>query len=64
MSFHNVDSITEVSFVGEEGIDTGGPNREFWRLFMNDVKKRYFIGSEGKQTLARNIPALEVLNYM
>ena len=46
--------------MGEEGIDTGGPSREFWRLFMHSVDKTYFVGNEGKQTLARNVPALEV----
>ena len=46
--------------MGEEGIDTGGPSREFWRLFMHSIEKTYFIGSEGKRTLARNVPALEV----
>ena len=52
--------VLQVSFVGEEGIDTGGPSREFWRLFMHDVERKYFIGSEGKLTLLRNMPALEV----
>ena len=52
--------VLHVYFVGEEGIDTGGPSREFWRLFMHDVERKYFIGSEGKLTLLRNMPALEV----
>ena len=27
---------------------------------MHDVERKYFIGSEGKLTLLRNMPALEV----
>ena len=27
---------------------------------MHSVDKTYFVGNEGKQTLARNVPALEV----
>ena len=56
------DYCFQVTFVGEEGIDTGGLSREFWRLLMEGFKQTYFVGCEGKLTLARNIPALEVPN--
>ena len=48
-------------------MDTGGPSREFWRMFFQEVDNHYFVGPKGKRTLQRNTPALEVsfcyLNY-
>ena len=49
-----------MNFAGEDANDTGGPSREFWRLFVREVCEEYFAGVDGKLTLLRNIPALEV----
>ena len=29
--------------MGEECVDTGGPRREFWRLFVCHIKDAYFV---------------------
>ena len=39
--------ILQVHFVGEEGIDTGGLSREFWRLLCEAIVKDYCIGMQG-----------------
>lgn len=46
--------------MSEEGIDTGGPSREFWRLVCADVAKLYCIGEPGKCIFMKNVPALQV----
>ncbi len=35
--------LSQVHFVGEEGVDTGGPSREFWRLFASGVSSSYCV---------------------
>lgn len=47
-------------FVGEQGIDTGGLSREFWRLLCDNIVKDYCIGESGKCIFVRNVPALQV----
>lgn len=47
-------------FTTEEAVDTGGPTREFFRLFVNDVCKCYCIGEAGKCLFMKNVPALQV----
>ena len=42
-------------------VDTGGPSREFWRLFMCAVGERYTLGGELGKVFDRNIVALQVL---
>ena len=51
---------TQVQFVGKEAVDTGGPTREFWRLFIQEVVRHYCVGDSGMCLFAKNIPALEV----
>ncbi len=52
----------QVSFVGEAGVDTGGPSREFWRLFSSGVAEVYCVQNEmGKHFLDKNVPALQVI---
>ncbi|KXJ16273.1 G2/M phase-specific E3 ubiquitin-protein ligase [Exaiptasia diaphana] len=45
-----------VRFADEEGIDVGGPSREFFRLLMKDINERsgIFQGEEYKRVLAIN----------
>lgn len=57
-------SLPQVQFVDEEAVDTGGPSREFWRLFGLGVMKQYCIGEEGICLFVKNVPALEVLHVL
>lgn len=52
----------QVNFVGEEAVDTRGPSREFWRLFVHAIKQKYCRGDlkEGRMVFDRNTPALQV----
>jgi hypothetical protein len=50
----------KVHFLGEEAVDTGGPSREFWRLFAEALVEQYCVGDEGVYLFVKNIPALQV----
>ena len=39
-------NISKVHFVGESGVDTGGLNREFWRLLVVDIVHNIALGSQ------------------
>lgn len=54
-----MNAIIQVIFVGEEGEDTGGLRREFWRLFALQAVDQYCIGDAHK-TFLQNVPALQV----
>ncbi len=41
-------------------IDTGGPSRVFWRLFVKEVSEKYCMGDVGMCLFLKNVPALEV----
>ena len=58
IKFHH--HILQVVFIGEAGEDTGGLQREFWRLLVSFAAKKYFIGSESLKTFQQNVPALQV----
>ena len=36
-----------VNFIGEEGIDLGGPRREYFTLILDEIKSRLFFGKSG-----------------
>lgn len=44
----------------ETAIDTGGPSREFWRLFVQDVVQDYCVGDVGISLFVKNVPAMRV----
>lgn len=46
--------------MGEEAVDTGGPSREFWRLVMLEIEKRFLHGDPGRKCFDKNILALQV----
>ena len=46
--------------MSEQGVDTGGLTREFWRLFLNEVVRTYCIGDPGKCLFVKNVSALQV----
>ena len=50
--------------MGEKGVDTGGPSREFWRLFCEGVVAQYCVGDPGNCLFIRNIPALQVCSTL
>ena len=50
----------QVHFVTEEAVDTGGPSREFWRLFASEVVLQFCEGEAGKCLFMKNVPALQV----
>ena len=41
-------------------MDTGGPRREFFRLFAKKVLDVHCIGDPGKCLFVKNVPALQV----
>ena len=49
-----------MTFVGEGGIDYGGPRREFFRLFAHETAASYFIGPEDAKYMQSNCTALQV----
>ncbi len=44
----------------EEAVDNGGPSREFWRLFVEEVVHQYCVGEPGVSLFMNNVPALQV----
>ena len=51
--------LLQVTFVNEWAVDTGGPSREFWRLFVGGAVETYCIGKRNC-IFTRNTPALQV----
>ena len=49
-----------VSYVGEEALDTGCPGREFLRLVMYAIESNCCSEDEGKKGFARNTNVLWV----
>ena len=50
----------QVKFVDEEGIDEGGPKREFWQLLAMDIQAGVCVGSGYRLTLEHDILGLQV----
>ena len=51
-----------MKFVGEAGVDTGGPSREFWNLLSKEIACEYCRGQPGKLVFERNTQALQVID--
>ena len=47
-------------FVGEGGIDQGGPKQEFFRILSNEAVDRYLIGSNDHKFFISDISSLMV----
>lgn len=58
-------SYVKIEFVGEAGVDQGGPKREFFSLLHNEVySSSLFLGEEGKgKVFAHNLVALQQNDY-
>lgn len=56
----------QVTFVGEEAVDEGGPLREYLRLLMHDIASNnaLFCGPEDYRTVAHNTLALHKEEYL
>ena len=56
----------QVTFVGEEAVDEGGPLREYLRLLMHDIASNnaLFCGPEDYRTVAHNTLALHKEVYL
>ena len=49
--------------MSEAGVDTGGPTREFYRLFAKGVTEQYCVSnSSGQSFLMKNVLELQVLS--
>ena len=46
--------------MSEQGVDTGGPSREFWRLLVEDIITSYCVGERGLCVFDKNSLALKV----
>ena len=53
----------QVKFVGEGGIDYGGPRREFFRLLALTAKETLFIGTGDQKFFNTNVSAIQVRCY-
>ena len=47
--------------MGESGVDTGGLERELWRLLRHSIVEEYCIGSDNNKTFKRSFVALRVI---
>ena len=47
-------------FVGEGAVDSGGPRREFFRLFAEDSKGHFFFGSTSTKFFFADVSAVQV----
>jgi hypothetical protein len=55
--------LLKVKFVGESGIDTGGPRRVFWELLISTCIKEYCVGEGNEVTFVQNTAALQNLEF-
>ncbi|XP_064389314.1 uncharacterized protein LOC135337323 isoform X2 [Halichondria panicea] len=56
----NTSNLLRVSFVSEAAVDTGGPLREFYRLFAKGVTEKYCTSNESGQCFPlKNVVALQ-----
>lgn len=52
-----------MTFVGEGGIDHGGPRREFFRMLADEAARTYMIGRDHAKYMDANVTALQVHIY-
>ena len=55
----------KVTFVGESGIDTGGPRREYFELLMRSLvaDSGLFVGPAEKKSFSHNVQLLHQRQY-
>ena len=52
--------LCKVNFIGEGGIDHGGPRREFFLILAHEAAVSYMRGGDGDKYMAPNVTALQV----
>ncbi|XP_065892745.1 uncharacterized protein [Dysidea avara] len=57
------DRDQRVCFIGEAGVDTGGPSREFFRLLMMGVDETYCCGNDGAKVFMHDVPAIQESHF-
>lgn len=50
----------QIDFLGEEGVDGGGPRREFWRLVALSAEETMFCGTRSHKFPIHSSQALQV----
>ena len=51
----------QVNFIGEPAVDAGGPSREFFQLFLQELDKRLLIPCyNGSKIFDHNVQSLQV----
>ena len=56
----DINSNSQVRFVGEGAVDHGGPRREFFRLLAINAKERMFMGPPTRKFFATDVAAIQV----
>ena len=49
-----------MTFVGESGVDLGGPKREFFRLFIKELSQSGFMLGGKNKFFSSNVQAIQV----
>ncbi len=60
MHVHTILIQLKINLMGEEGQDGGGPRREFFRLFADEMKSSMCIGRNGQYVLMHDVSGLQV----
>ena len=50
--------------MGEGGIDSGGPHREFFRILAREAARTYMKGHDGAKYMDANVTALQVCPFL
>ena len=53
-----------VGFYGESAEDCGGPEKEFFRLFLREIKAKYFDSSLKGQFLANDYSTIGLISTL
>ena len=52
----------QVNFIGEPAVDAGGPSREFFQLFLQELARNLMISCpNGSKIFDHNVPSLQVI---
>lgn len=61
MQFHYKGYFIQVNFIGEPAVDAGGPSREFFQLFLQEIDRHLLISCRNSsKVFDHNVPSLQV----
>ncbi|XP_065906067.1 G2/M phase-specific E3 ubiquitin-protein ligase-like [Dysidea avara] len=60
----DVNKRMKVTFVGESGVDLGGPKREFFRLFIKELSQSGFMLGGKNKFFSSNVQAIQKKDFM